>query len=101
METSRSGESPSRFPSSALPWTLIRSTLPCGEWASSCANSRPEQPRAIANKRAECRRFIGNPHLLHIPWHVHHCDALSALEIQERLHRGAALVVKRGVIGRA
>src|SRR5580704_16030498 len=48
METSRSGESPSRLPSSEVPWTLIRSNLPLsvGELAGGAARAASPQMAA-------------------------------------------------------
>src|ERR1700683_4108203 len=97
MDTSRSGESPSRLPSSALPCTLIRSTWPCGVWATSAPAT------ASTNNRTEFRWVIGEPpsqslHLFDIPGHIDYRDALAAPDIQQRLEHGRALVVQEVVI---
>src|SRR5580693_1661501 len=103
METSRLGESPSRFPSSDLPCTLIRSILPCSVFSSLCAITIPAVPSRTASIGANLPRIMIEPpseslHLLDVPRHVDYRDPLAAPDIEQRLEHGRALVVKKVVI---
>src|SRR5580700_9863967 len=113
METSRLGESPSRFPSSDLPCTLIRSILPWSVFSSLCAITILAAPSRTASMGANLPRIMMEPpseslhylgeftstseslHLLDVPRHVDYRDPLAAPDIEQRLEHGRALVVKK------